>query len=179
MRTIITLFTVLATTSIAAAEPAATPHGRARGDKYIGIGAEAGVQRELMSGGYVDAGMRVSDSPIFLRARITGGFNGANGSYQQARVGGEGRGCVARGWVCGFLGLDVGLQHDKLDGEGVFAPSMTYEDNYDALAVPRAGVEVGKAVRVRASFETPLRMALDSGYTGNGAAASLGVGYTF
>ena len=188
MRCFAGLLAALATSSIASAESYdATQPARAK-DGYVGVGVELGGQRALMGGVKIDGGLRLGDSPVFARAQVTGGGSGSDGDYQQIRVGLESRSCSAGGWVCAFAGIDAGYQHDNMidqpitfwsgDNSGK-GPSPEMTEAHDLMAVPRAGIEVGKTVRVRAALDVPFTTRLDERENRAGAALSLGLGYAF
>jgi hypothetical protein len=188
MRFLASLLAVLATTSVAYAESYDGTQRTAGKHGYVGVGAELGGQRALMGGIKIDGGLRLGGSPLFARAQVTGGGSGSDGDYQQIRIGVESRACSASGWVCAFAGIDAGYQHDNMidrpltfwsgDNTGS-GPSPDMTEAHDLMAVPRAGVEVGKTVRVRAALDVPFTTRLDERENRAGVALSLGLGYAF
>jgi hypothetical protein len=186
MRRLIVLSTLLVTTSLAAAEsldevPAApATHG------HVSVGVEVGNMRTLATGYHVDGSLQLRDLPLFAHAQLAAGNTGTEGSYQAARGGLEARLCVPRGLLCGFGGLDVGYRHDHVVNypHYVGAPSrpagqMTPFDAHDLLAVPRAGLELGAPIRLRAAVEMPMFARVDEAGTGRGLMFSVDMGWAF
>jgi hypothetical protein len=184
MRTVIALCTVLASTSIAAAESLdETPTALAK-HGHVSIGMEAGNMRTLALGAHVDGALQLSNLPLFAHAQLGAGMTGTEGSYQHARVGLEARGCMVRELLCAFGGLDVGYRHDHFVdrasiGYAPDGPRMEPFHAHDLLAVPRAGVELGAPIRLRAAVEMPLFARVDGPATGRGTMFTLDMGWAF
>lgn len=189
MRTVLVLSTVLAitsTASIAAAESFEPSPGSRMKHGYLSLGAEAGNMRTLATGLHVDGGLRLHDLPLFAHAQIGAGATGLDGSYQHARGGIEARGCVLRELACGFTGIDVGYRHDHVVDHPRYAYAPERPDRrmepfhaHDLLAVPRAGVELGTPIKLRAAVELPLFARVDELATGRGTMFTLDMGVAF
>jgi hypothetical protein len=123
--------------------------------------------------------MRLSNTPLFVRAAVAGGVSGSEGRWQQARIGVEARGCVAREWVCAFGGVDAGYQHDHVIDDLLFTDAMHETNAHDLLLVPRAGLEVGKQIKLRSSLELPYSIRLDEREQVVGIAATAGLAGSF
>ncbi len=167
----LTFATLALVSSVAAADPVdgGSHEGLSFGkDGYVGLGAQLGEQRDVKLGAVVDGGLRLGDTPLYARARYAHGLSGSeDGRYHQGRVGLEARACT--GIVCGFVGLDVGLQYDHVvknnfcikGDNGGGCDNMTVTTTKDFLAVPRVGLEVGKTVKFYLEAEMPNAYRLD------------------
>jgi hypothetical protein len=126
MRTLIII--AVLTPSIAVGQPALTPAVAIGGPAttspgYVAAGVELSADYYLNVAVVVEGGYRVGASPIALHALIgRGSFGGAplgpsaHGGYAEYRVGAEADRCLAAGWLCAFLGVDVGYQAQHEDG---------------------------------------------------------------
>jgi hypothetical protein len=151
------------------------PHKNA----YAEVGASFGMQRAFHGGLQVDGGIRLGDTPMFVHALLASGKSGSDGSYQQARGGIEARACIAQDWLCGFSGVDIGYQHDHVVDEMLLSTNVYMTSSHDAIAVPRAGVEIGHALKFRVALELPLYQSIDEDQRGVGTEISAGLGYAF
>ncbi|HEX5058928.1 MAG TPA: hypothetical protein VFV99_06190 [Kofleriaceae bacterium] len=187
MRCVIIILVLLVATPRAFADEAKLAEKTRVPASYAGLGIEANDQRQGRLGFSGDAGLRLDNSPLFLRARLTFGLSGADGHYEQLRVGLEGRSC-GRMWVCVFAGLDFGGQRDHavgapfnfqgwLDNE---PPPMTVVDSLDVLLVPRIGIETPTKFRARIALDAVMFKELEGqGTTGVAWTPSISAAYTF
>jgi len=163
-----------------ATQPVAASNG------YFGAGATIGAARGIKGGMFIDGAKRLGETPLFVRGQMTGGKSGSEGSYTQFRAGIEARGCVAQQFVCAFGGVDAGYQRDHMVERLIFTGENETIDANDLVAVPRAGLEVGRKIRLRSIIEAPLynRLGAPSEMTtsndrGAGLMLSLAVAGTF
>jgi hypothetical protein len=162
-----TLFTLTAVASADERNPEAPPTG-ANGT-YLSFGYEyTSRPNEGSSALFIDGGHRLRTSPLFVHGRVTTGATAENGlhsdDFEQLRVGPELRGCIFKGLVCSFAGLDVGIEHrhDERMSKST------------GIVVPRTGLELGTPFRFRFSVEAPI-----STGRATGTAGSFSVGYSF
>lgn len=178
MQLLAPLFAIAAvtfTTSVATADSYDAPEPTRVSNVYASVSGLASVDQLFRFGMAAEAGKRMEGTPVFVRGLVGGGDAtnwSANGSYWTVRLGLEARGCVARQWVCGFAGVDVGGTHDRMTDDNT---QMTRERT-NPLLVPRVAVQAGQRLHVRAAFELPMSPSRDQSV---GAAASLGVGFAF
>jgi hypothetical protein len=188
MRYLLVLLAIAAFASAARAEPsgAATPVGV--GSAYVASGMELTELRGTKLGFFADGGLRLAQSPMFVRARVTAGFSGTDGDYEQVRAGLEARGCWMRVLTCAFAGIDGGFQNDHMveDRSGwtdQFSPDgpppPTVIDSVDAVLVPRVGLEMATRIRLRLGLDMPLVSPLDSEPASRTFAVSLGAARAF
>ncbi len=164
-------------------ESAADEHGPANG--YFAVSGLLGAQRATHLGGALDLGIRAKDSAVFAHVMIAGGDSGFfadGGSFKQLRVGAEGRWCAGAGAICAFAGADVGYQNDHpVTHEWILGGDLMETDADDLLLVPRVGTELGRAVKLRTTVETPLyrRVDGDAQESGYGIQMTMGLGFAF
>lgn len=170
-------------TATAAPAPRSTPTG------YLETGAMAGGNGDLLTlAATFDAGYHLDRTPLWIHARVATGtgdklFAEGTGSLLQVRAGIESRGCVFDGMLCAMAGVDLGYQRTTWRGRdeppfvvGNDTGTVTTTEMSTiidrAIAVPRLGLDIGGAVRVRPSVE------LDVGSAGvDGANATLALAF--
>jgi hypothetical protein len=123
---------------------------RERAPAYLGLGSSVSTDAHVNADLFVEGGMRVATTPIWVHALIGSGAETQlqdQGKFLEARGGIE-LSCSHRTAVCGFFGIDVGgeLQTRKASGGD--------SELSGAIVVPRMGLDVGGDVlRVRASVD--------------------------
>ncbi|MBL9018196.1 MAG: hypothetical protein JNL83_28675, partial [Myxococcales bacterium] len=147
------------------------------------LGGLVGLDEYMRLGASLEAGFRISQSSLFVHAMVSGGDGGqlfSGGSYVLARAGLEGRHCFATSVpLCAFLGIDIGRAWDHVEHD--FLSDMSPTDEVGNLVVPRAGLELGRAIRARLAVEAPVYLPVgdpDQSVQAGGA-MQLGVGYAF
>lgn len=172
MKSLVALACLLATTSIAAAQPAMTaptppPAPEAQG--YVAAGAAFGVARGLYLAGTLEVGRRIHDSSWWFHTELLGGMEGgvdeptySSSGIQEVRAGLEARGCALQGVACIFLGADLAVARENYMAE--------YDSANDTSILPigRLGLELG-TTHVR------LRPAIELGYKTFALTGALGV----
>jgi len=119
---------------------------------YLGFGASAAKDLHYHADLYVEGGMRVATTPIWVHGLIGSGGETQiqdQGQFLEARGGIE-LSCQHRTVVCGFFGIDVGGQLEStIDKDGNEKAKLD-----GVVAVPRMGLDLGgNALRIRASVD--------------------------
>ena len=119
---------------------------------YLGFGASAAKDTNYHADLYLEGGMRVATTPIWVHGLIGSGSETQikdQGRFLEARGGIE-LSCQHRTVVCGFFGIDVGGQL-----ESTVDPDGNEKTKLDGVvAVPRMGLDLGgDALRIRASVD--------------------------
>lgn len=160
MKVLACLACLVATTSIAAAQPpsltapAPAPAPEPETQSYVAAGATYGGERGLYIAGTVEAGHRLGRSPLWVRGMIvTGrdyGFDEPTfgpGSILQARAGLEARGCLFAGAACAVAGVDVAASYEHYMAE------YDQADSTEVMPIARVGLDLGTSLRVRPAVE--------------------------
>ena len=181
---LVAVMALTATAATAAAESYDATRTAKPSQGYLGVGGTLGAQRAIVGGMYIDGGKRISGSPLFVHGQMTGGKSGTDGSYAQLRAGVEVRGCMFAGLACAFAGADTGYQRDHMIDKGLSGSGHSEIDAHDLLLVPRAGLEAGSKIKLRAMLEAPLYMRVNGSdgmdaSSGGGIAGSLAVAAVF
>lgn len=179
MKALVTLASLFALTSVAAAESYDATQPAPKSGAYVSLDTTIMGLRSVHLGGGIGGGMRLKSSPLFVRGAVLGGPEDASGSFQQVRAGLEGRGCFAREWLCAFGGLDVGYGHEHAITRPLFSNETMETDAHDFLILPRVGVEAGKVVKLRLALEMPVMERLDEDEDVKGIALTGGLGVAF
>jgi hypothetical protein len=162
MNKLVVVFSMLAATSVAQAQPSPTAPSKVTAAQYVetdlvvgGTAPVAGPSIVLAAQG----GYRLSQA-LWLHGEVSYGDardDQGRGPAEQLHAGLEGRTCIVHGVLCGIAGADLGYQH----GSWTSDRRATDMETVDALVVvPRAGVDVGgDHVRMRLGVETDLALA--------------------
>ena len=184
------LGTVAALSASVFAQPAVTPSAAAAAEptRYLEGGVALGGLEELITWGVgVEGGLRLSTSPLWLHASVSGGGGGERvahgaGTYLRANAGPEARGCVRAGLVCFIGGADLGVTHGRSDGStDLLGPASTMVAFDHPVVVPRIALDAGNSdyprLRLRVTLDAPFD--LDDLGHGGGAALSMAMGYAW
>lgn len=148
-------------------------------DRYIGASTSGGASSSMFYLGVsADAGHRIASSVWFIRGQASTGLSGslfAKGRYSAYRGGLEARKCAGYvTQVCVLAGADVGVIRDAFT---VMANNEAAMGSVSRpMVVPRAGLEIGSSVRLRAIAEMPMYGGSDPE---TGVNLSIGLGYAF
>jgi len=148
-------------------------------DRYLGVATTGGASDSLFRLGIIaDGGHRIASSVWFIHAQGSTGLSGslyARGRFTSLRGGLEARRCAGQVTrLCVFGGGDIGVM---LDAFTVTAHGETMSaETRMPMVVPRAGVEIGSSIRVRAIAEVPLYGGPDPE---TGVNVTLGLAYAF
>ncbi|MCX5748131.1 MAG: hypothetical protein NT062_37200 [Proteobacteria bacterium] len=119
-------------------------------DGFVAVGTLVGTDAAPYATVALEAGRPIS-THLAAHLQLAGGTTFSYGdadTYATARGGLEATGCLASS-LCAFAGLDLGVRHEE------FAASRYDElkTTTGAIAVPRAGIDVGSAsMRFRATL---------------------------
>jgi len=169
---------ILATTAVAAAQPALTAPAAApsaRTDAYLEPGAALGGDRTGIYGALqLDGGLRL-DGPLWIHGRFAHGGMGEieettmSSDFTEARVGAEARGCALEGIACLVGGIDAAYRHERVITDD------THRNADTADLIARVGLDVGtRHFRLRPSIEAAFDR---SGWSGLGMTG--GIAYTW
>jgi hypothetical protein len=148
-------------------------------DFYVGASTSGGASSSMFYLGVsADAGYRIASSVWFIHGQASTGVSGslfAKGRFTSYRAGLEGRRCAGYvTQVCVLAGADVGVMRDT------FTFTEDNETMTDSLSrpmvIPRASLEVGSTVRLRAIVEMPM---YGGGDPETGVNIAIGLGYAF
>jgi hypothetical protein len=145
MNKLAVVFSMLAATSVAQAQPSLTAPSKVTATQYVetdlvvgGTAPVAGPSIVLAAQG----GYRLSQA-LWLHGEVSYGDardDQGRGPAEQLHAGLEGRTCIVHGVLCGIAGADLGYQH----GSWTSDRRATDTETVDALVVvPRVGVDVG------------------------------------
>jgi len=128
MRLVVGFIVILATASVARAQPASEVQEE-RG--FVGGGMGLGADTFLNGSFVLEGARKIPHQPLWLRgSAAVGGSLDAEGSgnYLRGLVGLETRSCRSTGGVCGFIDLDAGYQaEDKLHHGVVAGPAVGFD----------------------------------------------------
>lgn len=160
----------------------------------VSAGVMAGINERVPDGAAtLDGDYRLGDSPLWLHGRFAFGDVMAQlgepggGTLVQLRAGVLARGCVLDDHACATAGLDLGYEQARYWGLlesgaplagllGVDVPARPIISTlvHHAIAVPRVGLDLGGAVRLRPGVE----LAFD-GHGIDGGDVTLAIAYTW
>lgn len=175
--------------SIAAADNDVEPQDRElhrAPDHYIASGLTFGSHAYEFEGVLLEGGMRLSRTPLFLRAMGNGGRVERSdapgfGSYVEARAGAELRTCSQTGMLCGSVGIDLGLHRSQYRREDLGLdrkPNDPLDETFaSAMVVPRLTIDGGNRVRVRGLVELQDHYRETERVKGVAMSLSLGLGF--
>ena len=159
MKRIIIPAALLASTTIASAQPSLTESAPApTSDEhayYVQAGAElGGAQGAVFLAPTIEAGVRLGSGPLWAHGMILSGGAGeideanTTGTILQVRGGVEARTCSASRIACASAGIDVGYSHAQVMAED-------WTDKWSGgMLIPRVGLDVGgDHLRVRPGVE--------------------------
>ena len=160
MKPFVALACLVATTSIAAAQPSLTapvpaPAPAAEAQTYVAAGAAFGAAKGLYLAGTLEVGRRIGTSALWFHTELLGGVEGgvdeptySSSGIQEARGGIEARGCALQGVACIFVGADLAVVREHYMAEYDSANGVS------VLPIGRLGLDVGtKRVRLRPALE--------------------------
>ncbi|HEY1557969.1 MAG TPA: hypothetical protein VGF94_24235 [Kofleriaceae bacterium] len=157
MKTLVILATLVATASIAAAQPAltaATPAPAAEPSSYFAAGGVYGAApRTMFIGASFEYGAQIRQGPLWFHAQVVAADAGEiddgplPGTLLQGRVGIEARDC-STAWLCMIASVDGAVTHTQYMSDDASL------DRVGAMVIPRVGFDVGtQYLRVRPTIE--------------------------
>jgi hypothetical protein len=162
MRFAVVLASLIATVSVASADPLAAEarsSSEAPADVYVAGGVMLGSAGGHDAGGFsVDFGRRIWSTLWFHAggtfAGTSDGLFGGTGTYTEAHGGLEVSSCHPGDRVCLFAGADVGYEESKFSDADWFGGDTMTTENAGVIGLARFGLDVGgKHVRWRPGFQ--------------------------
>jgi len=179
MTRLLAALAVLTVATTASADVYDATEAPAQKDRYLGVTTTGGASDSFLRLGIsADGGHRIGSSVWFIHAQAATGVSGslfARGRFTALRGGLEARRCAGYDTqVCVLAGADAGVMHDTFEVT-TQGNTMSGSSNMPMI-VPRASVEIGSTVRVRAIVEAAVYGGPDPE---TGVNVALGLGYAF